>query len=119
MEKKPLDWGNLSFGYTPTDYRYVATYYDGMWDDGQLSDQPDITLSESACVLHYAQTCFEGLKAYTAKDGKIICFRPDLNAKRMADSCRRMRMPVFPEERFLEAVDQTCLLYTSDAADEG
>lgn len=107
MEKKTMDWGNLSFGYTPTDYRYVSNYVGGKWDEGSLSDQPNITLSESACVLHYAQTCFEGLKAYSTEDGRIICFRPDLNAKRMADSCRRMKMPVFPEERFLEAVDET------------
>lgn len=64
-------------------------------------------MSECACVLQYAQTCFEGLKAYTTAEGKIVCFRPDLNASRMADSCRRMKMPVFPEERFVEAVVKT------------
>ena len=64
-------------------------------------------MSECACVLQYAQTCFEGLKAYTTAEGKIVCFRPDLNAARMADSCRRMKMPVFPEERFVEAVVKT------------
>ena len=96
MEKKTMDWGNLSFGYTPADYRYVSNYVGGKWDEGFLSDQPNITISESACVLHYAQTCFEGLKAYSTEDGRIICFRPDLNGKRMSDSCRRMKMPVFP-----------------------
>ena len=64
-------------------------------------------MSECACVLQYAQTCFEGLKAYTTADGKIVCFRPDLNAQRMADSCRRMKMPVLPEEQFVDAVVQT------------
>ena len=106
MEKTNMDWGNLSFSYTPTDWRYVSNYTDGSWDAGRLTGDASITLSESACVLHYAQTCFEGLKAYTTPDGRIVCFRPDLNASRMADSCRRMKMPIFPGDRFLDAVDQ-------------
>lgn len=104
MEKKNIDWSNLGFGYIKTDYRYVSRFKDGAWDEGALSGDNTITLEESACVLQYAQTCFEGLKAYTTEDGKIVCFRPDLNAARMADSCRRMKMPVFPEEKFVEAV---------------
>ena len=107
MEKKNVDWSNLGFGYVQTDQRYVSNYKNGAWDDGCLTDQADITMSECACVLQYAQTCFEGLKAYTTADGKIVCFRPDLNAARMADSCRGMKMPVFPEDRFLDAVVQT------------
>lgn len=107
MEKKNIDWGNLGFGYMPTDKRYVANYKNGAWDEGTLSDDPMIRMSECACVLQYAQTCFEGIKAYTTEDGKIVTFRPDLNAKRMADSARRLQMPVFPEERFVEAVVET------------
>ena len=107
MERKDIDWGSLGFGYVQTDYRYVANYKDGKWDEGGLTDQATIEMSECACVLQYAQTCFEGLKAYTAADGKIVCFRPDLNAQRMADSCRRMKMPVLPEEQFVDAVVQT------------
>lgn len=91
----------------PTDKRYVANYKNGAWDEGTLSDDPMITMSECACVLQYAQTCFEGIKAYTTEDGRIVTFRPDLNAKRMADSARRLQMPVFPEERFIEAVVET------------
>ncbi len=107
MEKKNIDWGNLGFSYMPTDKRYVANYKNGAWDEGTLSDDPMITMSECACVLQYAQTCFEGIKAYTTEDGRIVTFRPDLNAKRMADSARRLQMPVFPEERFIEAVVET------------
>ena len=107
MEKKNIDWSNLGFGYIQTDMRYVANYKNGAWDEGGLTDKATIEMSECACVLQYAQTCFEGLKAYTTADGKIVCFRPDLNAARMADSCRRMKMPVFPEDRFLDAVVQT------------
>lgn len=107
MEQMDLDWGNLSFQYLPTDYRFVSNFKDGHWDEGCLSTDPNITMSESACVLQYAQTCFEGMKAYSTPDGRVVCFRPDLNARRMADSCRRMEMPVFPEDRFVDAVLQT------------
>ena len=107
MNKKNIDWGNLGFGYMPTEWRYVSNFKDGQWDEGGLTDQNTITITECAGVLQYAQTCFEGLKAYTTEDGKIVCFRPDLNASRMADSCRQLKMPVFPEEKFVEAVIET------------
>ena len=107
MEKKNIDWGNLGFAYMPTDKGYVANYKNGAWDEGTMSSDSTITMSECACVLQYAQTCFEGIKAYTTEDGRIVTFRPDLNAKRMADSARRLQMPVFPEERFVEAVVET------------
>ncbi|MBQ2383032.1 MAG: branched-chain amino acid aminotransferase [Oscillospiraceae bacterium] len=107
MEKKDMNWSELGFGYIKTDMRYVCNYKDGAWDEGGLTDKATIEMSECACVLQYAQTCFEGLKAYTTADGSIVCFRPDLNAARMADSCRQMKMPVLPEEKFLEAVRQT------------
>ena len=103
---KNIDWSALGFGYVKTDWRYVANYKDGKWDDGALTEDATITMSECAGVLQYAQTCFEGLKAYTTKDGKVVCFRPDLNAERMIESCERLKMPVFPKERFLEAVRQ-------------
>lgn len=104
MEKKNIDWGSLGFSYMPTDKRFVSNFKDGKWDDGVLTDEATITITECACVLQYAQTCFEGLKAYTTADGKIVCFRPDLNAARMADSCRALEMPAFPEDKFIEAV---------------
>ena len=107
MERKNIDWASLGFNYVQTDYRYVSNYKDGAWDAGCLTDQATVTMSECACVLQYAQTCFEGMKAYTAEDGRIVCFRPDLNASRMADSCRRLKMPVFPEDRFVQAVIET------------
>ena len=104
MSTKNIDWSNLGFGYVKTDHRYVSNYRDGAWDNGALTTDDTITLSECAGVLQYAQTCFEGLKAYTTKEGKIVCFRPDLNAERMISSCERLRMPAFPKERFLEAI---------------
>ncbi|MCR5640118.1 MAG: branched-chain amino acid aminotransferase [Lachnospiraceae bacterium] len=106
MEKKNIDWGNIGFGYMEADYRYVSYYKDGKWDDGALVTDPNITLNECACVFQYAQTVFEGLKAYTTEDGHIVCFRPDLNASRMVDSAKRLVMPPFPEDRFIDAVKQ-------------
>ena len=106
MEKKNIDWGNLGFNYMVTDYRYVSNFKDGKWDDGQLTKDDKVVLSEDAGVLHYCQACFEGLKAYTTENGDIVCFRPDMNAKRMSDSAKRLVMPPFPEERFIEAVKE-------------
>ena len=106
MEKKNLDWANLGFGFMMADYRYVSNYKDGKWDDGVITTDSNITLNECAGVFQYAQTCFEGLKAYTTEDGHIVCYRPDLNAQRMVDSCERLKMPVFPVERFIDAVEQ-------------
>ena len=106
MEKKNLDWGNLSFAYQPTDYSYVCNYKNGAWDEGFLTADHTITVSECGGIFHYCQEVFEGLKAYTTKEGRIVCFRPDMNAKRMADSARRLCMPAFPEDKFVEAVKQ-------------
>ena len=105
MEKKNIDWSNLGFAYMQTDKRYVSVYRDGQWDEGRLTEDATVTINESAGVLQYAQTCFEGLKAYTTEDGHIVCFRPDLNAERMMNTCKRLMMPVFPKERFLDAVE--------------
>ena len=103
---KNMDWSSLGFGYVKTDWRYVSNYKDGAWDDGVLTEDANIVMSECAGVLQYAQTCFEGLKAYTTKDGKIVCFRPDLNAERMISSCEKLKMPAFPVDRFLDAVQK-------------
>lgn len=107
MAKKDIDWGNIGFGYMKTDKRYVSLYKNGAWDNGAMIEDDQITISECACVLQYAQTIFEGLKAYTTVDGRVVCFRPDLNAERMLDSAVRLEMPQFPKERFIDAVVQT------------
>lgn len=107
MEKKNLDWSSIGFNYHQTEARFVANYKDGAWEEGALTDNANVVINECAGVLQYAQTCFEGLKAYTTEDGKVVCFRPDLNAARMADSCERLEMPVYPPEKFVEAVVET------------
>lgn len=107
MAKKDIDWSNLGFGYIQTDKRFVSNYKNGAWEEGALTSDATITMSECAGVLQYAQTIFEGLKAYTTEKGEVVIFRPDLNAKRFADSARRLEMPVFPEDKFVEAVVKT------------
>lgn len=106
MEKKNIDWSNLGFGYVQTDKRYVSNFKNGAWDAGALVEDANIVMNECAGVLQYAQTVFEGLKAYTTEDGRIVTFRPDLNAERMESSATRLEMPVFPKERFVDAVTQ-------------
>ena len=107
MGKKKLDWGNLPFGYMKTTKSFVANWKNGEWDEGKLTKNHSIKMTECAGVLQYAQTCFEGLKAYTTENGDIVTFRPDLNADRMEASCKRLEMPVFPKEKFIEAVLKT------------
>lgn len=106
MEKQNIDWSNLGFGYQKTTERYISNYRDGAWDNGMMTKDDMVVISECAGVLQYSQSCFEGLKAYTTEDGRIVTFRPDLNASRMADTAKRLEMPVFPEDRFVEAVEK-------------
>ncbi len=106
MEKKDLDWGSLGFDYMPTSYSYVCNWKDGAWEDGGLTEDHSVTLSECAGILHYCQECFEGLKAYTTEDARVVCFRPDLNAERMYETAERLCMPSFPKDKFVEAVKQ-------------
>ena len=107
MAKKDIDWSNIGFGYIKTDKRYVSNYKNGAWDEGALIEDDKVTISECACVLQYAQTVFEGLKAYTTEDGHVVCFRPDLNASRLKDSAARLEMPTIPEDKFIDAVVKT------------
>lgn len=106
MEKKDLDWGSLGFSYMPTSYSYVCNWRDGAWEEGGLTADHFVTISECAGILHYCQECFEGLKAYTTESGDIVCFRPDLNADRMYETAERLCMPPFPKDKFVEAVKE-------------
>lgn len=101
-----IDWNNLGFSYIKTDYRYVSVWKDGKWDNGKLTEDNMLSISEASTALHYGQQCFEGLKAYRRKDGKIQLFRVDRNAKRMNDSTKKLLMPEIPEEKFIDACMQ-------------
>ena len=106
VEKKDIDWGSLGFGYMKTDYSYEAHWKDGEGDEGGLTTDHTLHVSECGGIFHYCQEVFEGLKAYTAEDGSIVCFRPDMNAERMYNSAQRLEMPPFPKDKFVEAVKQ-------------
>ncbi len=101
-----IDWSTLGFDYIKTDFRYVSRWKDGEWDEGTLTEDNKLSISEASTALHYGQQCFEGLKAYRRKDGKIQLFRPDQNAKRLNNSCNRVLMPEVPEEKFIDACIQ-------------
>lgn len=106
MEKKNIDWKNIGFSYLQTDKRYVSNYINGEWDQGELISDPNVVINECAGILQYCQEVFEGLKAYTTVNGDIVTFRPDMNAERMMNSAKGLEMPLFPKERFLDALDQ-------------
>lgn len=90
--------------YHKTKKRYVNKYVNGKWQKGKLTRNANVKINESACVLQYCQTVFEGLKAYKTEDGSVVCFRPDLNAERLSDSCERMVIPKISKEEFIKAV---------------
>lgn len=98
-----LDWKNLGFSYIKTDYRFIARWKDGKWDNGELTTDSTLHIHEGSTALHYGQQCFEGLKAYRCKDGSINLFRPDQNAKRMQNTCDRLLMPQVSTELFIRA----------------
>ena len=98
-----LDWKNLGFSYIKTDYRFIAHWKDGKWDNSELTTDSTLHIHEGSTALHYGQQCFEGLKAYRCKDGSINLFRPDQNAKRMQNTCARLLMPQVPTELFIRA----------------
>ena len=109
MGNSTIDWNSLGFSYIKTDYRYVSYWKNGQWDQGHLTEDNRLAISEASTALHYGQQCFEGLKAYRCKDGSINLFRPDQNAKRMQRSCERLLAPLVSEEKFIDACRQVVL----------
>lgn len=106
MSKVNINWEELGFDYIKTDLRYVSIWENGKWDDGKLVEDNKLVIEEGAPALHYGQQCFEGLKAYRTKNGDIQLFRPDKNAERLNNSCKRLLMPEVPVEKFIDACMQ-------------
>lgn len=104
QEKVNISWNELKFSYIKTDYRYISYFKDGFWDEGILSESNEIKINEGSTILHYGQGAFEGLKAFTQKDGEIAIFRPDMNCKRLNLSAKRLLMPEISEKKFLDAL---------------
>lgn len=103
MSYPNIDWKNLAFDYIKTDFRFISVWKDGEWQEGILTRDNSLKISEGSTALHYGQQCFEGLKAYRCKDGSINLFRPNMNARRMQHSCNRLLMPSVTEEFFIQA----------------
>ncbi|HJO11511.1 MAG: branched-chain amino acid aminotransferase [Gammaproteobacteria bacterium] len=107
VDKKQLNWADLGFQYVKTDSRFSAVHENGSWSNGSLLNSEIIAVHEGAPALHYAQQCFEGMKAQTAPDGRVLLFRPDLNSERFNLAASRLLMPEVPAEMFMSAVEET------------
>ena len=88
MEKKNIDWGNIGFGYIPTDYRFVSKFKDGKWDEGELTTDPNVVLNECACVFQYAQTVFEGTEGLHNR-GRTYRYFPPGSQRRTSCKLRK------------------------------
>ena len=104
--KKHLDWAKLGFEYMKTDYRFSAICKDGKWNEGGLIDSESMTIHEGAPALHYAQQCFEGMKAHSTPDGRVVLFRPRLNQERMERTADRLLMQRVPPALFRRGVEE-------------
>ena len=103
-KKADLDWSNLSFGYQKTDFNIRYHYKNGKWSKGELVEDENLNLHIAAPCLHYGQECFEGMKAFETKTGKIVVFRPEENWKRLQKTSERIFIPPMPEKMFVDAV---------------
>ena len=101
-----VDWDNLPFGKVFSDHMLVMDYNNGEWGTPEILPFEDLKIHPATSAIHYGQSIFEGLKAYRNAKGKVVIFRPDMNAKRFSESCERMCMPPFPEELFLQCVEK-------------
>ncbi len=111
---------HLKFGRVFTDHMFVMDYTGGSWHRPQIVPYTDLELSPATLVLHYAQTIFEGMKAYRTASGGVTLFRPDANIARMNRSADRMCMPEIPAEAFMDGLKELIRLdaaWTPDGAD--
>ena len=104
--KKDIDWQNLTFSYMDTGKYVMSVYQNGAWGPIELKTDPHINIHIAATPLHYGQACFEGLKAFTQKNGDVAIFRPDANGERMIRSAERIVMQAPPVELFVDACKQ-------------
>lgn len=110
MDRVELNWRDLPFDYVRTDCHLEYNFKDGKWDGGVVVEDDKLNISIAATGLHYGQECFEGLKAYETKDGRVLVFRPDENGKRMIRTAKKVLMEAPPVELFVEAVDRVVQL---------
>ncbi|MEZ4935850.1 MAG: branched-chain amino acid aminotransferase [Saprospiraceae bacterium] len=99
-----LDFDNLPFGRIFSDHMFVCDYADGEWKDARIVPFQDFHMHPASMVLHYGQAIFEGMKAFKNNEGNPMLFRPEMHAIRLNASAKRICMPDFPEDLFLEAI---------------
>ncbi|HOV93201.1 MAG TPA: branched-chain amino acid aminotransferase [Candidatus Kapabacteria bacterium] len=104
--KNSINWSKLGFGRYFADYMYISHYKDGSWEEGEIVPYQALPIEPAMMTLHYAQTIFEGLKAYKNPNGGANLFRPEMNAKRINRSADAVVIPQFPEDRFVEAIKE-------------
>jgi branched-chain amino acid aminotransferase len=104
MNRADLDWKQLGFGFMKTDYNIRYTWKNGAWDAGTLHAEETIPMHMAATCLHYGQEIFEGLKVFEQKNGDVVLFRAEENARRMNRSAEKIFMQQVPEEVFLDAI---------------
>jgi branched-chain amino acid aminotransferase len=107
---KNLDWANLTFSYTKTNYNVRCYYRNGKWGEIEITSDEYLNMHMAAGCLHYGQEGFEGLKAYRGKDGKVRLFRAVDNAERLQQTARGLLMPEVPTELFMEMAKKVVLL---------
>ncbi|EJF75831.1 branched-chain amino acid aminotransferase [Bartonella alsatica] len=95
------------FGQFFTDHMCTIQWTEAKgWHNAVISQYKPLQINPASTVLHYGQEIFEGLKAYRAKDGRILLFRPDANAQRFIESAKRLAMPELPKDIFLDAISK-------------
>ncbi len=105
LKEKPKDEGALGFGRVFTDHMFTMKYEQGKgWHDAAIVPYGPFDLDPASQVFHYAQECFEGMKAYRRPDGEVQLFRPEKNAQRMISTHQRLCIPEIPEADFVKAV---------------
>ena len=106
LKPKFQDASQLGFGRIFTDRMFTMRYANNAWTEAKIEKYKNFTLDPSACVFHYSQEIFEGMKAYVAEDGRVLLFRPEQNVRRMNSSAARLVMPTIPEEDMLQAIKE-------------
>lgn len=101
---KHLDFNDIPLGRTFTDHMFLCTYENGAWQTPKIVPMGALTTHPAAMALHYGQAIFEGMKATIDANGTPMLFRPEQNAKRLNFSARRLGMPEFPEDLFVQAL---------------
>ncbi len=101
-----VDFRNIDFGKVYSDHMFVADYMDGQWQNLSIIPYEYIQLMPGSAILHYAQSVFEGLKAYRGRNGEILVFRPEMNARRLNRSAERLCIPQLPEDIFMDGMDE-------------